>query len=102
AAARKHLGVAYSWGGGTTEGPTRGTRAGHSVDGSNTVGFDCSGLVLYAVHQATGITLGRTAGDQALDSRGTTVKRSFAAMKPGDVIAFSPSGAQNASAFEHD
>ena len=37
------LGVPYSWGGGNANGPSRG------IDqGANTVGFDCSGLMLYA------------------------------------------------------
>lgn len=38
------LGVPYVFGGGTATGPS----------GSPTAGFDCSGLVLYAVYQATG------------------------------------------------
>lgn len=41
AAASKYLGTGYTWGGGNQNGPSAG-------------GFDCSGLVMYAVYQATG------------------------------------------------
>src|SRR5699024_3136317 len=102
AAARTYVGTPYSWGGGTTKGPSPGIAATRGLDGSTTVGFDCSGLVLYAVHEATGITLGRTAGAQVLDSRGTRIDHSLNAMKPGDVIGFSPSGSAGAAAIEHD
>lgn len=48
AAARKQLGVPYSWGGGGLDGPTRGIGRG-----ANTVGFDCSALLRYGWYQAT-------------------------------------------------
>lgn len=49
-AARRHEGGRYVWGGGNKDGPTGG-------------GFDCSGLVQYAVYQATGVETPRgTAG----------------------------------------
>ncbi len=41
------LGVPYSWGGGNDAGPSLGIAQG-------TAGFDCSGLVLYAVWKASG------------------------------------------------
>lgn len=100
-AARAHLGVPYSWGGGNTSGPTRGIRTSNRLNGTNTVGFDCSGLVLYAVHKATGITLPRTAGPQGLDKRGETIERDWAQMQAGDVIAFSSTGSRAPGAFEH-
>jgi cell wall-associated NlpC family hydrolase len=45
-AALSQLGVPYAWAGGTATGPTRGT--GRDAD---VVGFDCSGLALYAYAQ---------------------------------------------------
>lgn len=58
AAASRRLGTPYSWGGGGLDGPTRGIGSG-----TNTVGFDCSGLTRYAWHQA-GVALPRTAAEQ--------------------------------------
>jgi hypothetical protein len=45
-------GCPYQWGGGDENGPTTGTTVGSSF-GTDRVGFDCSGLVKYAVYQAT-------------------------------------------------
>jgi soluble lytic murein transglycosylase-like protein len=75
----------YSWGGGGVSGPSYGIEQGKYI-----FGFDCSGLVLRAVHQASGgkLTLPRVAADQAKDKRGTKVPRDLKAMRPGDVIAF--------------
>lgn len=50
AAAEKYLGMAYQFGGGTWTGPTVGTNS----NGSGKPGFDCSGLTMFAVYQATG------------------------------------------------
>jgi tape measure domain-containing protein len=47
-AARRQLGVRYSWGGGSLTGPSRGIGRG-----AGTVGFDCSALTRYAIYQAT-------------------------------------------------
>jgi len=58
AAAMRWLGTPYSWGGGNASGPTRGIGRG-----ANTVGFDCSGLTLYAYAQV-GISLGHFTGSQ--------------------------------------
>jgi cell wall-associated NlpC family hydrolase len=61
AAALIYLGMPYSWGGGGINGPTLGIGPG-----ATTVGFDCSSLVQYAYHAATGLTLPRTAEAQAV------------------------------------
>ncbi len=79
--ARTQLGVPYSWGGGNLTGPSLGIGSG-----ARTVGFDCSGLIRYAIYQASGrrITLPRTASAQV--AAGTPVPR--AQLRPGDAIGF--------------
>lgn len=100
AAARKYLGTPYSWGGGGYDGPSLGIASG-GLDGSHIVGFDCSGLVMYAVYQTTGIKLPHSADDQAFSTKGTPVARDFNAMQPGDVIAFSENGTGDRGSFGH-
>lgn len=49
--ALSQLGVPYAWGGGNANGPTRGIRDGGVADRHgdyNKIGFDCSGLMIYA------------------------------------------------------
>ena len=49
--AMSQLGVPYAWGGGDAKGPTRGIRDGGVADRHgdyNKIGFDCSGLMIYA------------------------------------------------------
>ncbi|GLZ09615.1 hypothetical protein Acsp03_70810 [Actinomadura sp. NBRC 104412] len=87
AAATKQRGVPYAWGGGGPTGKSRGiccSPGGH--DGRDTIGFDCSGLVQYAVYQASKgrITMPRVAADQV--QRGKPVTRD--SMRPGDLIGF--------------
>jgi len=84
AAATAQLRVPYVYGGGALDGPSGGPPAG----------FDCSGLVRYAVHQASSgrLTLPRTAdtqartGAQVAQGRGSSIN--LAGLAPGDVIAF--------------
>ncbi|WP_246007209.1 NlpC/P60 family protein [Actinomadura pelletieri] len=57
-AALEWLGTPYSWGGGTIDGPSHGV-----AQGAGTVGFDCSGLVMYAWHKA-GVRLDHWTGTQ--------------------------------------
>lgn len=101
AAAAHYVGTPYSWGGGDITGPTTGIYTSPGLDGTNTVGFDCSGLVLFAVHHATGIQLPRTAEAQGHDPRGATVPRDFSQMLPGDVVAFSEDGSGAPGSFGH-
>ncbi len=84
AAARTRLGLPYVWGGGTANGPS----------GSPVPGFDCSGLVLWAVHTASGgaITLPHSADQQSrmgvpvASGVGSTIDMS--ALQPGDTVGF--------------
>lgn len=51
ARAMSQLGVQYAWGGGNIHGPTYGIRDGGVADSFgdyNKIGFDCSGLMIYA------------------------------------------------------
>ena len=67
------LGVPYSWGGGTTSGPTWGQ--------GGPVGFDCSGLALWAWGQV-GVYLPHYSGYQY--TSGPHVSRSN--LRPGDLV----------------
>jgi cell wall-associated NlpC family hydrolase len=81
AAAAAELGVAYSWGGGDGSGPTVGVGPGAS-----TAGFDCSGLVLYAVAEASAGQIVLPHSSELQATFGEPVPP--ADIEPGDVIAF--------------
>lgn len=87
AEAKAQRGVPYSWGGGGPSGKSRGICCSPGgYDGRETIGFDCSGLVQYAVYQASHgrITIPRVAHNQV--KRGKPVTRD--SMRPGDLIGF--------------
>ncbi len=73
------LGVPYSWGGGTLNGPGLGFGKGAS-----TVGFDCSSFTRYVWFQATGIALPRVASDQAA----AVTRVSLSELRAGDLLFF--------------
>ena len=90
-AAAQWAGTQYCWDGGNQNGPTRGTP--DPTDGgyqcaAGTSGFDCTGLTLYAVYQATGgaITLSHDS-HQATSASGQTITNP-ANLEPGDVVYF--------------
>ena len=88
-AALAWIGTRYSWGGGNAHGPTAGiccSPGGH--DDRHIVGFDCSGLVLYA-YAKIGIHLPHLAHDISYHSGGQPIPRDLTQMKPGDTIGFS-------------
>lgn len=76
-------GVPYSWDGGSAAGPTLGKADSTSSAGTTTVGFDCSGLVLWAAAQI-GIVLPHSSAQQW--SLGQPVAKN--ALQPGDVVFF--------------
>ncbi|OBJ74129.1 peptidase M23 [Mycobacterium sp. 1274756.6] len=83
------MGVPYSWGGGNAAGPSRGIDSG-----ANTVGFDCSGLVLYAF-AGVGIKLPHYSGSQYEMGR----KIPSSQMRRGDVIFYGPGGSQHVTIY---
>ncbi len=93
-AAASMAGRPYCYAGGNTSGPTHGR--GGSGCGGATVGFDCSGLALYAVFQATGIVLPHGHGMEG--GHGGTLIGSQFALQPGDLVFF---GGGSLANFEH-
>lgn len=87
--AGSQLGVPYSWGGGNAAGASTGIDSG-----SNTVGFDCSGLILYAF-AGVGIKLPHYSGSQYDMGR----KIPSSQMRRGDVIFYGPGGSQHVTLY---
>ncbi|HJT95860.1 MAG TPA: NlpC/P60 family peptidoglycan endopeptidase RipA [Mycobacterium sp.] len=87
--AMSQIGVPYSWGGGDANGPSRG------IDqGANTVGFDCSGLILYAF-AGVGIKLPHYSGSQYNAGR----KIPSSQMRRGDLIFYGPNASQHEAMY---
>jgi cell wall-associated NlpC family hydrolase len=87
--AQDELGVPYVWGGGDFSGPTNG------LVGGPVVGFDCSGLALYAVYQASdgAVQLPHYTGTQVQMGQQVFVGSGGGALasglvQPGDLIYF--------------
>nr|WP_245998905.1 NlpC/P60 family protein [Corynebacterium gerontici] len=98
--AMSQLGVPYAWGGGNANGPTRGIRDGGVADSYgdyNKVGFDCSGLVIYAF-AGVGIALPHYTGYQY--QHGTKVDPSQ--MQRGDLIFYGPNAEQHVAIYLGD
>lgn len=97
-AAMSRLGTPYSWGGGGLFGPSFGIDHGASI-----LGFDCSGLTVYAYAKA-GIRLPRVSADQWAAARATftsgpaaapqriPASAGIAAVRPGDLVFFASAG----------
>ncbi|BBX70482.1 peptidoglycan endopeptidase RipA [Mycolicibacterium psychrotolerans] len=83
------LGVPYSWGGGNAAGPSRGIDSG-----AGTVGFDCSGLMLY-MFAGVGIKLDHYSGSQYNAGR----KVPSAQMRRGDMIFYGPNASQHVAMY---
>jgi cell wall-associated NlpC family hydrolase len=85
------LGIRYSWGGGDAAGPTIGVRDGGVADtfgDYRKVGFDCSGLMIYAFSRALGYPLPHYSGFQY--NAGTKVP--LAQKRPGDMLFWGTDG----------
>jgi cell wall-associated NlpC family hydrolase len=90
-AAASEAGQPYCFDGGNTSGPTHGdgNTDGASQCGGSTVGFDCTGLTLYAVYQATGTVLPHGQGQE---NYGTLITNpSVSQLLVGDVLLFGSS-----------
>ncbi|MCV7432680.1 MULTISPECIES: NlpC/P60 family protein [Mycolicibacterium] len=83
------MGVPYSWGGGNAGGPTKG------IDqGAGTVGFDCSGLMVYAF-AGVGIKLPKYSGAQYEQGRRIPVSQ----MRRGDLLFWGAGGSQHVALY---
>ncbi|MBW0091896.1 C40 family peptidase [Pseudonocardia sp. KRD-184] len=85
--AMSQLGVQYVWGGGNGRGATTGI-PGPAGDPGDRVGFDCSGLMLYAFNGA-GVSLPRVSRNQFNAGR----KVPISDLQPGDMVFFRKGGA---------
>ena len=85
-------GVPYSWGGGNAAGKSTGIDSG-----SNTVGFDCSGLTLYAF-AGVGIKLDHYTGSQYNAGR----KIPSAQARRGDLLFWGPNASQHVAIYLGD
>lgn len=74
-AAQAQIGLPYVWGGGSLTGPTGG-------------GFDCSGLVRYAIYQASGHRIVLPRRTYEMVHVGRVVPRN--AVQPGDLVFLNP------------
>ncbi|WP_241249132.1 NlpC/P60 family protein [Rhodococcus sp. X156] len=95
--AATQLGQPYSWGGGSYTGPTVGIRDGGVADTFGDyakVGFDCSGLMMYAF-AAVGIQLPHYSGYQYQSGRQVPL----AEMQPGDMVFYGPSGIHHVALY---
>lgn len=98
--AMSQLGQPYAWGGGTAQGPSQGIRDGGVADSYgdyNKIGFDCSGLVLYAF-AGVGISLPHYSGYQY--QHGTKVDPSN--MQRGDLLFYGPGGSSHVAIYLGD
>ena len=87
--AGSQMGVPYSWGGGTLDGPSKGVG-----DGANITGFDCSGLMRYAF-AGVGVLIPRFSGDQY--NAGKHIPPDQA--RRGDLIFYGPNGRQHVTMY---
>nr|WP_275426196.1 NlpC/P60 family protein [Nocardia arizonensis] len=98
--AMSQLGVVYAWGGGDEDGPTKGIRDGGVADRHgdfDKVGFDCSGLMVYAF-AGIGVSLPHYSGYQY--NAGTRVPVDD--RERGDMLFWGPGGSQHVALYLGD
>ncbi|MGY2121052.1 NlpC/P60 family protein [Nocardia gipuzkoensis] len=98
--AMSQLGVTYAWGGGDEDGPTLGIRDGGVADRHgdyDKVGFDCSGLMVYAF-AGIGVSLPHYSGYQY--NAGTRVP--VGDRERGDMLFWGPNGSQHVALYLGD
>lgn len=83
------MGVPYSWGGGSLDGPSKGVG-----DGANITGFDCSGLMRYGF-AGVGVLIPRFSGDQYNAGRHIPPNEA----RRGDLIFYGPGGGQHVTMY---
>jgi cell wall-associated NlpC family hydrolase len=91
ARAMAQIGMPYAWGGGTASGPSRGIHDGGVADmygDYNKIGFDCSGLMVYA-YAAAGVYLPHYSGYQYTAGQHVPISD----IRPGDLLFYSSDGA---------
>jgi cell wall-associated NlpC family hydrolase len=90
--AQDQLDQPYAWAGGTYTGPSQGVcDAGNGASNDCTViGFDCSGLILFAAYQASAGKIQLPHSADAQTRTGKPINR--ANIRPGDIISFTDPG----------
>jgi cell wall-associated NlpC family hydrolase len=88
-AAASQAGRPYCWDGGNENGPTHGAGdLGNGGCAGSTVGFDCTGLAIFAVYQGTGISgLPHDGEGNRWAAKGTPIMNQ-ANLQPGDIVFF--------------
>ncbi|QQQ73778.1 C40 family peptidase [Saccharothrix sp. 6-C] len=100
ARALAQLGVRYSWGGGNYDGPTVGIRDGGVGDAHGdyySVGFDCSGLMMYAF-AGVGVYLSHYSGYQYNAGRKVPLSQA----RRGDMLFWGPGGGTHVALYLGD
>jgi cell wall-associated NlpC family hydrolase len=87
--AGSQMGVPYSWGGGSLDGPSKGVG-----DGANITGFDGSGLMRYGF-AGVGVLIPRFSGDQYNAGRHSPPNEA----RRGDLIFYGPGGSQHVTMY---
>ncbi len=95
--AASQLGMPYAWGGGSATGPTLVIRDGEVADSYGDfakIGFDCSGLMMYAF-AAANVTLAHYSGYQYRSGKQVPLGE----IQPGDMVFYGPDGGAHVALY---